>query len=658
MSPFFPSKLIHRLIAILFYSLFGLSFVKGQIPIVEWQSSFGGTNWDDAFSVIQTADAGFLVAGSTNSTDFDIPLNHGGMDYWVQKLDSEGAVEWSKTYGGSLDDFCYAMTLSHDGGFILAGVSYSVDGDITDPHGLGDIWIVKLDALGTILWEKSLGGTHTEYPVDIIQDSDDNYICIGNTYSNDLDVTEHHGTTSSCDSWIVNISDAGILNWQHAYGSDNNDYSAAIVEIEDVGYMVSCAAGGGSGDVSSFNGGSSDFWVLNLNTKGDLLWEKCFGGTDLDAATDIVMDNDGNFIISGGTYSDDGDVTGFHGGATDCWVVKVDVEGNPIWMRCYGGSGSEFAYDAMLTTENTYAICAETQSSDGDITVAYGSADFWTFNLDLTGGIIWQKSLGGSDLEQPYSIFQTLDSNFILGGRSKSSDYDVTENKGDFDRWIIKLKICSTVYFNDFDGDGFGDLAIDSIACTAPTGFVPDSSDCNDLSNIIFPGAIEICNDLDDNCDGNIDNGLTYIHYFQDLDGDMYGNIHIDSLACSPLIGFTEDSTDCDDTDAAVHPGAGEILNGYDDDCDSLIDEGLSIHEMLVSSVLIYPNPADQFLFIMLELKGACDIEIIMLTGQIIFSSKMNSHINEVDISEFASGIYFVTVRTSSGEVNIPFIKK
>lgn len=228
------------------------------------------------------------------------------------------------------------------------------------------------------------------------------------------------------------------------------------------------------------------------------------------------------------------------------------------------------------------------------MTLNNGANDFWAVKIDSNGEIIWQKSLGGSNEDLIPNIVQTSDNNYVMAGFSQSSDFDLTENNGDFDYWVVKLSTCNELYYADNDGDGFGDLLNDSMACNLPVGYVSDSSDCNDTNELIFPTAIDLCNSIDDNCNGLIDEDAIFTTWYSDADGDNFGDMFNDSISCFDLLEYVIDNTDCNDLNAEINPAAVEICNSIDDNCNTLIDEGLTIYTFYVDAdgdfleILIY----------------------------------------------------------------------
>ncbi len=409
---------------------------NAQAPDIEWQKSLGGSNWDQANSIQQTADGGYIVAGYSYSNNGDVTGNHGDVDYWIVKLDNTGNIQWQKSLGGSDGDAAYSIQQTIDGGYIVAGETFSNDGDVTGNHEVGalDYWIVKLDSSGDIDWQKSLGGSEWDIAYSIQQTTDGGYIVAGETLSNDGDVTENHG---EYDSWIVKLDNSGNIQWQKSLGGSGGDGAYSIQQTTDGGYILAGSSNSNDGDVTD-NHGSADYWVVKLNSTGDMQWQKSLGGSGGDGAYSIQQTNDGGYIVAGSSNSNDGDVTGNHGSA-DYWVVKLDNTGDIQWQKSLGGSGVDIAYSVQQTTNGGYIVAGHSKSNDGDVTGNHGAGDYWIVKLDSNGNILWQKSMGGSSADYARSIQQTTDGGYIVAGFTWSNDGDVTGNHGSHDYWIVKL---------------------------------------------------------------------------------------------------------------------------------------------------------------------------------------------------------------------------
>jgi hypothetical protein len=419
---------------ILFLSAFVTS---GQIPYVEWQKNFGGTLIDHAWSVQQTMDGGFIVAGDVTSINGDIAGNHGGMDCWVLKLDVTGSLQWKKCFGGTGTDGSISIKQTIDGGYIVAAYSNSINGDVTGNHGGGDFWIVKLDIGGSIQWQKCLGGTHHEDIWSIVQTTDGGYIVAGWSYSNDGDVYGNHGFQ---DYLIFKLNSTGSIQWQKCLGGSADDEATFIQQTIDGGYIVVGYSDSNDGDVSG-NHGSYDYWVVKLDTIGAIQWQKCYGGTGAEFPHSITQTADGGYIIAGESYSNDGDVTGHHNDVdyADYWVVKLDTLGVIQWQKSLGGTKGDVANSIQQTSDGGYIVAGYVSSNDGDVFLINGNFDYWLVKLDTLGTITWKKCLGGSDDDFLNFIQQTTDGGYIAVGSSKSNNGDLSGNHGDLDCWIVKL---------------------------------------------------------------------------------------------------------------------------------------------------------------------------------------------------------------------------
>jgi hypothetical protein len=284
----------------------------------------GGSFWEEAWSVKQTKDGGFIIAGRANSIDGDVTGNHGSLDYWVVKLNNIGGLEWQRSLGGSGFDLGYSVSQTEDGGYIVVGESDSQDGDISTPLGTSDYWVVKLNFDGKIEWEKSLGGTNYDRGNDIQQTREGGYIVFGLSSSINGDITGNHG---SDDCWAVKLSSNGTLEWQKALGGSSDDLGQSIRQTLDGGYILAGSTFSNNGDVVN-NDGGLDLWVVKLNEQGMLEWQKTMGGTNTEIGTSIQQCSDGGYITVAETRSNDGDVSGGQG-QTDFWIVKLAPESSP-----------------------------------------------------------------------------------------------------------------------------------------------------------------------------------------------------------------------------------------------------------------------------------------------------------------------------------------
>lgn len=284
-----------------------------------WQRCLGGSGTDWVYSIQQTTDGGYIAAGYTFSNDGDVSGNHGATDVWVVKLDGSGNKVWQRCLGGSAFDRAYSIQQTVDGGYIVAGCTNSNDGDVSGTIGSGDAWIVKLDGFGNKVWQRCLGGSAFDIAYSIQQTTDGGYIFAGGTNSNNGDVSGNHGEG---DIWVVKLDSAGNKLWQRCLGgSDTELWVSSVEQTIDGGYVVIGTTGSNDGNVSG-NKGFCDVWVVKLDSAGSLVWQKCLGGTSLECGFSIQQTFDGGYVLAGMTYSNDGDVSGNHG-EIDIWVVKL-----------------------------------------------------------------------------------------------------------------------------------------------------------------------------------------------------------------------------------------------------------------------------------------------------------------------------------------------
>jgi hypothetical protein len=256
--------------------LFSALNINAQIspPSIQWQKCLGGTLNEIATSIQQTFDGGYIAAGKTQSNDGDVSGNHGGDDIWVVKIDSSGNIRWQKSLGGSDYEFTSSpIQQTSDGGYIVAGVSESNDGDVTGHHYdyvnniySDDYWVVKLDTIGNIQWQKCLGGSFSNGACSIQQTSDGGYIVAGASSSNDGDVTGNHG---NMDYWLVKLNNSGNIQWQKSLGGLGDDFDVfSVRQTYDKGYIVSGLSESNDGDVS----GNHDTSGINIGWYNPDYW--------------------------------------------------------------------------------------------------------------------------------------------------------------------------------------------------------------------------------------------------------------------------------------------------------------------------------------------------------------------------------------------------
>jgi len=413
--------------------------MTAQAQSIDWKKSFGGIGDEAALSISKTNDDGYVVAGSSTLTTDDVTVNHGGLDYWVTKLNGGGSREWEISLGGSDDDVATSVQQTSDDGYIVAGRSHSNDVDITTPRGGYDYWIVKLHDDGSFDWQKSFGGPGDDKAYAIRQTHDNGYIIAGVSSSDGGDVSGNQGCE---DYWIVKTDVNGNIQWQRSFGGSNEDIARSVEQTTDGGYIVAGTTLSNDGDVAGNPGnhGGLDYWIVKLDAAGNMQWQKTIGGSGDDQASSIKQTLDGGYIVVGSSGSDDGDAT-VNLGLLDYWIVKLNASGVIQWERSFGGSGIDVATSVQQTTDKGYIVAGASDSVDYDVAGNHGSFDYWVEKLDSSGTKQWGISLGGNGNDLGNSVLQDQGGNYVVAGSANSQNNgNVTGNHGSSDFWVVKLK--------------------------------------------------------------------------------------------------------------------------------------------------------------------------------------------------------------------------
>ena len=453
---------------------FLLIFTFAQAPAIEWQKTLGSTADDYVSTVNQTTDGGYIVCG-TSYGGFGGDKTEGKKgenDYWIIKLNSTGTVEWQNTIYGNLQETAKIAIQTTDGGYLVAGQSISSDQfDKTESsNGFDDIWILKLDGSGNIVWQNTIGGGNGETMRDVIQTVDGGFLLM--TYSVSDSSGDKTENTFVTDVWLVKTDALGNVIWDNTIVGVSRDYGTKVLEDGMGNYFLGCSSMSNIGyDKTSTNKGWMDYWVIKIDSVGEILWQETYGGPLDDSLEDLLLTSDGGFICVGTSTSDAGEnKTENNFGESDWWIIKIDAQFNIEWDRSYGGSSFDNLKSVLETPDGDFLLAGISASGiSGNRTVPLsGANDMWLIKLDENGNEIWQDGIGGNGVDQAWDIIHTTDGGYCIAGNSDSNiSGDKTENRrGQYDYWVVKL---------------------------APDVCVP---------------SIEICNTIDDDCNGIIDDGL------------------------------------------------------------------------------------------------------------------------------------------------------
>ncbi len=437
-----------------------------EAPVIEWEQNYGGSLFDNLNDIKETPDGGYIVIGATESSDIDLSGNFGGMDLWVKKLNAAGVIEWQRNYGGTMHDEGVEVVVDETGGYTITGFSNSNDGEVGANNGGYDVWVLKIDNLGTIIWSQTFGGSGDDKGVSIEQTLEGGYILGNVSDSNDEDISNPIGGD---DLWVLKITANGNVEWENSYGGVNDDAISKIKQTIDGGYFVS----GFTASNFPSNNGLLDIYVLKIDPRGETEWLYNYGGSDDEMISDFAPSPDGGFMLLGRTSSFDGDVVNLNG-STEIWVVKVNNLGAFEWQRTIGGSLAEFGLSIDRIGDGNYVIVGNSSSTDGDIAGNYGSEDIVFIKIDDTANPIWSQHYGTSTYDLACEVFQTNDGGFIIGGTISGADNDVSNYYGGTDEWIVKLNtppLPVVVLPNDITS-----CAFDSVT------FAPTINNCSNCS--------------------------------------------------------------------------------------------------------------------------------------------------------------------------------
>lgn len=449
-----------------FFLAFSLGiFILGKAqPAIQWEKTHGGSFDDNAFCMTITADEkSCVIAGNSISADGDITNPLGSDDIWLVKINlNSGSVIWQKSLGGTNAETPYGIHQLSDGGYILAGKTASSNGDVSGNHGIDDFWVVRLDSGAGITWQKCYGGTNIEIASEIKETADGGFIVCGNTASNDGDVLFNHGTTA--DIWVLKLDAGGNIQWQKSLGGTSAESSTRVIQTSDGGYAICGMTLSSNGDVSGNHGGM-DGWVVKLDAQGNLSWQKSLGGTGSEQFSEIQELPSGDLILTGYTSSSDGDVSVNQGGI-DLWLVDLSSSGTLVWEKTFGGTQDDYGYRIALQGNNL-AICGWTASADGDVTFNHGGDDYWVLLTDFSGNLTWQKTYGGSQDEDAHFILALPGGQLIVTGFTRSQDGDVSFCHSSFkDYWTLLLFDLTTGIENaDVESPGWNFSVCDKSIC-------------------------------------------------------------------------------------------------------------------------------------------------------------------------------------------------
>lgn len=381
-------------------------------------------------------------------------------------------ITWQNRFGGSNNQLCYDSFQTNNGEFIFGGRSNSnISGDKTEnSRGTHDYWMVKADTEGSFLSDKTIGGLYLELLTELTKTSDNGYVVCGISASPISGDKTEDAINMSEDVWIVKVDANNNIEWQNVIGGNSSDEAFAMIETTDNGFLLGVTSDSDiSGDKTENSKGGFDYWIVKLNSFGNVLWDKTIGGSSGDGyVTSVIETTDGGYMIGGSSTSNtSGDKTEDCRGVSDFWILKLNNFGNIEWQKTIGGNDEDGGLANIIqTNDGGYLLGGTSQSIiSGDKTaVNKGLKDYWVVKISSTGSIEWQETYGGNDDDSLSSFVKCLDGNYILCGSSLSgiSSDKTAPSNGSYDAWIIKINSIGNIIWQKTIGgngsDGFNNV--------------------------------------------------------------------------------------------------------------------------------------------------------------------------------------------------------
>ncbi|HJP04366.1 MAG: hypothetical protein CL799_12035 [Chromatiales bacterium] len=349
-------------------------------PGLQWDVAYGGPAKDWAYAMTGTYDGGLCTAGRTASQGAGLE------DVWIVRIDGNGQLLWEKSFGGPAIDRGRAIVETPDHGLVIAGA--------TESKGAGefDVLVIKVDAEGKLVWDRHFGGSATDWASALTVTSDGG-VALG-AYTQD----ESGGPY---DFWVIKLNGDGDLLWQRRYGGAETDWSNAITETADKGLVV-------VGHTESKGAGGADYWVLKLDASGEPLWDRTFGGEKTDYASAVTATRDGGVVVGGMTLS-------AGAGGFDIRILKLDSSGNVIWDQTLGGTSEDWVRAVVETRDGGYALAGYTMSQGA------GLNDVWLVKLSDNGTLLWERTYGREANEWARALVELPDGGLALAGDTYST---------------------------------------------------------------------------------------------------------------------------------------------------------------------------------------------------------------------------------------------
>lgn len=410
-------------------------------PDIKWARNYGGSGVDKAESMVVTADGGFVVAGWSLSQDIAGSSGKGLRDAFLVRMDASGNPEWERLYGGSANDAAYTVYSHPGGGCVFAGSTRSTDGDVLANSGLADVWVVRVDDGGDVVWSRAFGGSGVDEARAVIVTEDGGCMVVGYTESGNVP-----GFRGGRDAWVIKVDANGVLEWQRTFGGTRIDEAASVIVAKDGGYVFAGYTNSTDGGVAR-TGDQYDAWIVKLDAVGNIEWQKSYGGSDADKSVSIAYSHADGYVIAGESSSSDGDIGTANPGES-AWIFAINSTGDLEWSILHGNVPGT-AKSVAPVEGRGYLVAAYNWFDNSQGTDYLDRYVYRVTRLNGTGLVDWSKQFGGGRNDEACSGIGTFDRGFIIAGTSESIDGDVTSPFGLGDIWITRLTAAPTPLQSD-----------------------------------------------------------------------------------------------------------------------------------------------------------------------------------------------------------------